>query len=87
MIAESAVIIEYIVEKFGHLGTGELAHLAPAAGTPAYWQARYWMHYAEGSLMNWLVMKLVFSTHSHRGRCRSSSSRSRAACATRCSRR
>ena len=62
VIAESAVIIEYIVEKYGHLGTGELAHLAPAAGTPAYWQSRYWMHYAEGSLMNWLVMKLVFST-------------------------
>ena len=62
VIAESAVIIEYIVEKFGHLGTGELAHLAPAGGTPAYWQAKYWMHYAEGSLMNWLVMKLVFST-------------------------
>ncbi len=62
VIAESAVIIEYIVEKFGHLGTGELAHLVPAPGTPAYWQAKYWMHYAEGSLMNWLVMKLVFST-------------------------
>ena len=62
VVAESAVIIEYIVEKYGHLGTGELAHLAPAAGTPDYWQAKYWMHYAEGSLMNWLVMKLVFST-------------------------
>lgn len=62
VIAESAVIIEYIVEKYGNLGTGELAHLAPAPGTPAYWQAKYWMHYAEGSLMNWLVMKLVFST-------------------------
>ena len=62
VIAESAVIIEYLVEKYGHLGTGELAHLAPAPGTPAYWQAKYWMHYAEGSLMNWLVMKLVFST-------------------------
>jgi glutathione S-transferase len=62
VIAESAVIIEYIVEKYGQLGTGELAHLAPAAGTPEYWQAKYWMHYAEGSLMNWLVMKLVFST-------------------------
>jgi glutathione S-transferase len=62
VIAESAVIIEYLVEKYGHLGRGELAHLQPAAGTPAYWQCRYWMHYAEGSLMNWLVMKLVFST-------------------------
>jgi glutathione S-transferase len=62
VIAESAVIIEYLVEKYGHLGTGELAHLAPAPGTPEYWQAKYWMHYAEGSLMNWLVMKLVFTT-------------------------
>ena len=62
VIAESAVIIEYIVEKYGHLGRGDTAHLAPAAGTPAYWQAKYWMHYAEGSLMNWLVMKLVFMT-------------------------
>lgn len=62
VIAESAVIIEYIVERYGHLGTGELAQLAPASGTPAYWQAKYWMHYAEGSLMNWLVMKLVFMT-------------------------
>jgi glutathione S-transferase len=62
VIAESAVIIEYIVEKYGHRGTGELAHLAPVASTPAYWQAKYWMHYAEGSLMNWLVMKLVFMT-------------------------
>jgi glutathione S-transferase len=62
VIAESAVIIEYIVEKYGHLGTGDLAHLSPAPGTPEYWQAKYWMHYAEGSLMNWLVMKLVFTT-------------------------
>jgi glutathione S-transferase len=61
-IAESAVIIEYIVEKHGHEGRGELAQLEPVRGSPAYWQCRYWMHYAEGSLMNWLVMKLVFST-------------------------
>ena len=32
VIAESAVIIEYLVEKYGHLGTGELAQLAPPAG-------------------------------------------------------
>jgi glutathione S-transferase len=61
-IAESAVIIEYIVEKYGHTGRGELAQLEPARGSTAYWHCRYWMHYAEGSLMNWLVMKLVFST-------------------------
>ena len=62
VVAESAAIIEYLVEKYGHLGQGELAHLQPAMGTPAYRQCRYWMHYAEGSLMNWLVMKLVFVT-------------------------
>ena len=62
VIAESGAIIEYLVEKYGHLGHGELAHLQPATGTVAYRQCRYWMHYAEGSLMNWLVMKLVFVT-------------------------
>lgn len=62
VIAESGAIIEYFVEKYGQRGRGELAHLQPAPGTPEYRQCRYWMHYAEGSLMNWLVMKLVFVT-------------------------
>jgi len=62
VIAESGAIIEYLVEKYGELAEGELAHLQPARGTPAFRQCRYWMHYAEGSLMNWLVMKLVFAT-------------------------
>ena len=62
VIAESGAIIEYLVEKYGALGQGELAHLEPPRGTPGYRQCRYWMHYAEGSLMNWLVMKLVFVT-------------------------
>jgi glutathione S-transferase len=62
VLAESGAIIEYIVEKYGQQGQGELAHLEPPRGTPEYRQCRYWMHYAEGSLMNWLVMKLVFVT-------------------------
>lgn len=62
VIAESAAIIEYLVETYGTQATGELAHLEPARGTPEYRQCRFWMHYAEGSLMNWLVMKLVFMT-------------------------
>jgi glutathione S-transferase len=61
-IAESAAIIEYLVEKYGHMGRGDVAQLEPARGSAAYRQCRYWMHYAEGSLMNWLVMKLVFSS-------------------------
>lgn len=60
VIAESGAIIEYIVERYGDRGQGELAHLQPAPGTREHRQCRYWMHYCEGSLMNWLVMKLVF---------------------------
>jgi glutathione S-transferase len=62
VIAESGAIIEYIVEKYGPGRTGELSALEPVRGSQEYRQCRYWMHYAEGSLMNWLVMKLVFST-------------------------
>jgi glutathione S-transferase len=61
-IAESGAILEYLVERYGAQGQGELAHLQPPPGTPEYRQSRFWMHYAEGSLMNWLVMKLVFMT-------------------------
>lgn len=61
-IAESGSIIEYLVERYGGQATGELAHLAPAPGTPEHRHCRFFMHYAEGSLMNWLVMKLVFQT-------------------------
>ena len=61
-IAESGAILEYLVERYGTQAKGDLASLQPAAGTPEYRQARFWMHYAEGSLMNWLVMKLVFMT-------------------------
>ena len=60
VIAESGAIIEYLVERYGREARGELAQLQPPGGTPEYRQCRYWMHYAEGSLMNWLVMKLVF---------------------------
>jgi glutathione S-transferase len=61
-IAESGAILEYLAECYGDHATGDLAQLQPAVGTPAHRQARFWMHYAEGSLMNWLVMKLVFMT-------------------------
>jgi glutathione S-transferase len=60
VIAESGAIIEYLVERYGENLQGELSQLHPASGTPTHRQCRFWMHYAEGSLMNWLVMKLVF---------------------------
>ncbi len=62
VVAESAAILEYLVERYGSQAQGEAAHLATQAGTPEHLQARFWMHFAEGSLMNWLVMKLVFMT-------------------------
>ncbi|OGB16443.1 MAG: glutathione S-transferase [Burkholderiales bacterium RIFCSPLOWO2_12_67_14] len=53
-LAESGAIIEYLVETYGE------GRLAPAAGTPAFRRYRYWLHYAEGSLMPPLLLKLVF---------------------------
>jgi glutathione S-transferase len=54
IIAESGAIIEYLVEKHGN------DRLVPPAGTPDKLRWRYFMHYAEGSLMSPLLMKLVF---------------------------
>jgi len=54
-VAESANILEYIVEKYGN------GRLVPAAGTPDYRRYRYFMHYAEGSLMPFLLMRLITS--------------------------
>jgi glutathione S-transferase len=62
VVAESAAILEYLVERYGGQAQGEVAHLVPRTGTPEHMQLRFWMHFAEGSLMNWLVMKLVFMT-------------------------
>ena len=53
-LAESGAIIEYLVERYGQ------GKLSPPAGAPAYLRYRYWMHYAEGSLMPPLLLKLVF---------------------------
>jgi glutathione S-transferase len=66
VVAESAAILEYLVEQYASgnnaLAPGELCRWVTEPGTPEHHQRRFWMHYAEGSLMNWLVMKLVFMT-------------------------
>ncbi|MBC7976092.1 MAG: glutathione S-transferase [Myxococcales bacterium] len=54
-LAESGAIIEYLVDTYGQ------GKLIPAPGTPAHRLYRYFLHYAEGSLMPLLVMKLVFN--------------------------
>ena len=53
-LAESGAIIDYLIERYGD------GCLAPAAGTPARLRYNYWLHYAEGSAMTPLLLKLVF---------------------------
>lgn len=54
MVAESGAIIEYLTERHGD------GKLVPAAGTPEKLRYTYFLHYAEGSAMTPLLMKLVF---------------------------
>ena len=57
-IAESGAIIEYLAEKYG--GKGAAPVLVPRHGTPEHLRYRYWLHFAEGSAMSPLLLKLVF---------------------------
>lgn len=53
-LAESGAIIEYLIERYGN------GRLVPAPGTAEHLRYTYWLHYAEGSAMPPLVMKLIF---------------------------
>ena len=53
-IAESGAIIEYLNDTYG------AGRFAPSPGTPERLRYTYFLHYAEGSLMPILLMKLVF---------------------------
>ena len=52
-LAESGAIAEYLVERYGNGG------LAPPRGTPERVRYTYWMHFAEGSAMPPLLIKLL----------------------------
>jgi len=52
-LAESGAIMEYVLEKYGR------GRLMPRVGTPERLRYTYWMHFAEGTAMPPLVMKLV----------------------------
>ena len=54
-IAESGAIIEYLVDRYGN------GALVPPPKTPEKTRYTYWMHFAEGTAMPPLVMKLVFN--------------------------
>ncbi len=58
-VAESGAILEYLVERYGQ------GRFVPAAGSPERLRWQYWMHFAEGSAMPPLLMKLVFDRIAH----------------------
>jgi glutathione S-transferase len=50
-LAETGLILEYLVDRHG-------PELAPPRESDLYWRYRYWLHYAEGSAMPPLLVKL-----------------------------
>ncbi|MES2743538.1 MAG: glutathione S-transferase [Pseudomonadota bacterium] len=54
VLAESGAIVEYLVERYGN------GRLIPPAGGAARLRWTYWLHFAEGSAMPPLLLKLVF---------------------------
>ncbi len=55
-VAESGAIIEYLIDRYDIE-----SKLAPPAGSPSRMRYTYWLHFAEGSAMSPLLMKLVFN--------------------------
>jgi glutathione S-transferase len=54
ILAETGVIVTYLVSRYG-------PNLAPESDSDLYWRYLYWLHYAEGSAMPPLLLKLVIS--------------------------
>jgi glutathione S-transferase len=55
-LAESGAVVETLVERYGG------GRLAPPPGTPERERYTYWMHYAEGSVMPAVVLRLIFNS-------------------------
>jgi glutathione S-transferase len=53
-VAETGAIVEYLLDAHGQ------GRLRPAPGTAEARRFSYWLHYAEGSAMTPLLLKLVF---------------------------
>jgi glutathione S-transferase len=53
-VAETGAVVTYLLESYG------AGRLVPAPGTPEHRRFVYWLHYAEGSAMPPLLMKLMF---------------------------
>jgi glutathione S-transferase len=55
VVAESGAIVEYLLDTYG-----ASSGLRPAPGTPERLRYNYWLHFAEGSAMPPLLLKLIF---------------------------
>lgn len=55
VVAETGAVADYLLSSYGQ------GRLVPADGTPERLRYTYWLHYAEGSAMPPLLLKLVFS--------------------------
>jgi glutathione S-transferase len=55
VLAESGAVLEQLLDRYG------AGRLAPAPGTPERDRYAYFMHYAEGSAMPALVLRLIFN--------------------------
>ena len=53
-VAETGAIIEYVLERYGK------GRLVPPTWSPERLRWRYWLHFAEGSAMPPLLLKLIF---------------------------
>jgi glutathione S-transferase len=53
-LAESGAIVEYLAGRYG------ADRLVPTTGSPERLRYTYWLHFAEGSAMPPLLMKLIF---------------------------
>ena len=53
-LAESGAIVSYLIDRYGG------GRLIPPAATPDFWRYTYWLHYAEGSAMPLLLLRLIF---------------------------
>lgn len=59
ILAESGAIVDYLIRRYGQGRFGRQEHDVD------YWQYQRWLHYAEGSLMPFMIMALIFYKIEH----------------------
>lgn len=59
ILTESGAIVDYLITTYGQ------GKFAPPRQDTHYWHYQRWLHYAEGSLMPFMIMALVFYKIEH----------------------